>query len=103
MNIRPGLRVITPHRYAAISATPHRLALAARARQYRSFRFTLCQFDLRRLDDGVDRDGRSGLALAPCAMTAVHDDWPRLKAIAHRAAGATAFWNTLVAHCRLPS
>ena len=34
--------------------------------------FAVQEFDLRRLDEGIDGERRSSLALAPCAVTTMH-------------------------------
>jgi hypothetical protein len=61
-------------------------------------------FDLGRLDEGVDGEGRARFALAPRAMAAMHDDRLGLQAIAQRTAGAAAVQAgmSFIAHDRSP-
>jgi hypothetical protein len=49
------------------------------------------QFDAVGLDHGVERKRSAGLALAPAAVAAMHEERPRRHAIAHLATGAAAF------------
>ena len=72
MNARTGLRIIAPHRHATVGTAPEVLTFAAGTGQRCLSWFAFREFDLRRLDQGIDRESRSSLALAPCAMAAMH-------------------------------
>ena len=103
VDARAGLGIVAPHRDTAIDAAPEHLPLAARARERRLDRLALQQFDLRRLDDGVDGERRAGLALAPCAVAAMHDERLGVEAIMHGAAGAAAVSHFApIGHCKAP-
>ena len=72
MNARTGLRIVAPHRHATIATAPEVLTFAAGTGQRCLSWFAFRELDLRRLDQGIDCESRSGLALAPCAMAAMH-------------------------------
>src|SRR3546814_18283788 len=54
------------------------------------------QFDTGGLDHRVERERAAGLALAPAAVAAMHEQRHRGEAVAHGAAGATAFVRSVV-------
>src|ERR1700680_1219263 len=87
----PRAHVVAPHGHAAHRAAGDLLALAAVARRQHELGASLQEHHTIGLDHGVERKGGAGLALAPAAMTAMHDEWPAGERKAHGAAGATAF------------
>src|SRR5205823_5470132 len=68
--------VVAPERDVAIWTAGDPLALAARARRHHEHRTALEEPHALGLDDGVERKGGAALALAPPAVTAVHDQRP---------------------------
>jgi hypothetical protein len=103
MNIRTCLRIIAPNGHSTVGAAPENLTLAAGTGERGSSRFAFQEFDLRRLDQSVDRESRSGLALAPCAMATMHKQRSRLEAITYRCTSAAAFHGValVIRHCQL--
>src|SRR4029450_5441139 len=83
-------RIVAPDRDPAARATRDELAGVACRRRVDQLGRTAQQPDALRLDQGVERERRAALALAPGAMAAVHEERPAGKAKAHGAARASA-------------
>src|SRR3546814_4516566 len=82
---------MAPQRYPAAGAAHDLLSLAAAGRRVDGVRLAAKQFDTGGLDHRVERERAAGLALAPAAVAAMHEQRHRGEAVAHGAAGATAF------------
>src|SRR5882672_7742304 len=93
---RTSFRIIAPDRDLADRAARDALALAARRRRVDQLGLRLEMFDAIRLVDRVQRMHRAGLALAPGAMTGMHDQRLAAQAIADVPAGAAAFHRLLL-------
>src|SRR5262245_65714848 len=91
MNIRTCMRIIAPNGHSTIGTAPENLPVAASTGERGLSRFAFQEFDLRRLDQGVDGESRSGLALAPRTMATMHKQRSRLEAVAYRCTSAAAF------------
>lgn len=100
-----GTAIVAPHRDAARGAAPDLLAAAARRRRHHRLRLAAQQLDAIGLDHGVERECRAGLALAPAAVTAMHEQRLCRHAISDLPAGAAAFVDRGVAghDARLPA
>ena len=85
-----GAGVVAPQRDAALRAARDLLALAAVRRRVDDVGLAVQQAHAVGLDHRVERERRAGLALAPAAMAAVHEQRLARHAVAHRAAGAAA-------------
>src|SRR3546814_4563928 len=77
---------MAPQRYPAAGAAHDLLSLAAAGRRVDGVRLAAKQFDTGGLDHRVDRERAAGLALAPAAVPALHEQWHRGEAVAHGAA-----------------
>src|SRR6267143_4918338 len=87
----PRADVGTPQGHTADRAAGDLLALAAVARRHHELGASLKQHHPIGLNDSVERKGGAALALAPAAMTAMHDERRAGERKANGAAGASAF------------
>jgi len=95
-----GPRVVAPQRNAAGGAARDLLAATAVGRRQHDVRFAAHELDAVGLDHRVQRERRARLALAPAAMTAMHEQRPGRHPVAHAAAIASAFQRiSAVGHC----
>src|SRR3546814_18529715 len=87
---------MAPQRYPAAGAAHDLLSLAAAGRRVDGVRLAAEQFDTGGLDHRVERERAAGLALAPAAVAAMHEQRHRGEAVAHGAAGVPAFVRSVV-------
>src|SRR5205814_6172917 len=85
-----GAAVVAPQCNAALRAAPYLLPDAALRWRVHQLRFAAEQLHAVGLDQRVQRESRARLALAPAAVTAMHEHRSAGEAIAHAAAGAAA-------------
>ena len=85
-----GPGVMTPQGDAAAGAAGDLLPLAAVGRGVDDFDLALQQLQPVSLYEGIQGEGRTGLALAPAAVAAMHEQGRGRHAIAHGVAGAAA-------------
>src|SRR5262245_13757207 len=82
---------MAPHCDAAVRAARDLLAVAAVGRRVDQLGRIAEHADAIHLDHRVERERRTGLALAPAAVAAMDEQRPRLHAVAHALAIAAAF------------
>src|SRR5512132_906571 len=82
--------VIAPERDVAFRAARDLLADAAVRRRVHDDRLAVHELHALGFDQGIEREGRAALALAPAAVAAMHEHGLAEQAIAHAAAVAAA-------------